>query len=353
MSSLTADDRRLAPIAGDNPAGEDLRFDRIYDQIREARRADDPVSPGVWQHTFKEPDWAAVVRLAERALAEQSKDLQIAAWLTEAKMKIGEFSGLAEGLAVLRELARVYWDHGLFPTSEDYEDDLRAGVLEWLDRTLSAGIHEIAAHRLRQEIETPAGSIRLSKARREDVHGVAADIENALGETRELQRFLDDKYLDYSGLRATREALANRLNGLEVRGDESEQVVMVEPPAPKARSASTLRPEDQRPLAAVEPSTADSSGRVRFLRKLDLAEECLRENRLRLASLILEELSEIIDECHLETWESSALIGRVWRSLCDCYRDAPPNSPEAERSAKLFQRLCRLDPWQVLSAEKE
>src|ERR687888_336800 len=32
----------LAPIPGENPAGQSVRYDGTYDALREARRADDP-----------------------------------------------------------------------------------------------------------------------------------------------------------------------------------------------------------------------------------------------------------------------------------------------------------------------
>ena len=44
----------LAPIPGENPAGTDVRYEGIYDAIREARRADDPDAPqGEWVHERK------------------------------------------------------------------------------------------------------------------------------------------------------------------------------------------------------------------------------------------------------------------------------------------------------------
>ena len=47
----------LLPIPGDNPAGESLRYDPVYDEIQEARRADDLLDRGDWQHEIKTSDW--------------------------------------------------------------------------------------------------------------------------------------------------------------------------------------------------------------------------------------------------------------------------------------------------------
>src|SRR2546428_2347766 len=67
----------LAPIPGDNPAGENLQYSGIYDEIREARRADDNLTKGDWEHEPKVSEWPKVVELSTSALASQTKDLQI------------------------------------------------------------------------------------------------------------------------------------------------------------------------------------------------------------------------------------------------------------------------------------
>ncbi len=91
----------LNPIPGDNPSGENLRYAPIYDQIKEARREDDDVPQGEWQIEIKKADWVLVIKLASEALATKSKDLQIAAWLTEAMLRREGFAGLQAGLVLL------------------------------------------------------------------------------------------------------------------------------------------------------------------------------------------------------------------------------------------------------------
>ncbi len=73
----------LNPIAGDNPGGKDIRYAPVYDKIKEARREDDDLNQGAWQHERKVADHAAVIKLGTEAIATQSKDLQLAAWLTD------------------------------------------------------------------------------------------------------------------------------------------------------------------------------------------------------------------------------------------------------------------------------
>src|SRR5215471_2996659 len=93
-------------------------------------------------------------------------------------------------------------------------------------------------------------------------------------------------------------------------------------------------------------AAAETTGRDRFQRKLLLAEVCLASNRERLARSILEELAEQIDKYQLESWESSELISNVWSRLYRLYM--APDSSDHDRAAKLYERLCRLDPWQAL-----
>jgi len=92
-------------------------------------------------------------------------------------------------------------------------------------------------------------------------------------------------------------------------------------------------------------------GRANFQRRLRLAEICLQTSRTKMGIAILEELAKKVDEHKLEAWESSALLGRVWGKLYQCYKSAEPGSEESGRAMVLFDRLCRLDPWQALRWE--
>jgi type VI secretion system protein ImpA len=98
-------------------------------------------------------------------------------------------------------------------------------------------------------------------------------------------------------------------------------------------------------------AASETSGRNRFQRRLMLAEVCLATRREPLARLILEELAEQIDKFQLESWESSELISSVWTRLYGLYRQSADSS-DSERAVKLYERLCRLDPWQALACER-
>jgi type VI secretion system protein ImpA len=96
-------------------------------------------------------------------------------------------------------------------------------------------------------------------------------------------------------------------------------------------------------------SGAEPNGRVRFQRKLLLADVCLNTRRVRLAKSILEELAELIDKHQLEHWETSEMIGAVWTRLHRCYKNEEAGTADVDKAAQLFNRLCRLDPWQAMA----
>jgi type VI secretion system protein ImpA len=122
----------LAAIPGDNPVGENLQYAGLYDEIREARRSDDNLEQGDWQHEVKTAEWPKVVELATGALATRTKDLQICAWLVEALVELYGFTGMRDGLRVMRGLHEQYWDR-VFPEMEEGDLDARANALSFMD----------------------------------------------------------------------------------------------------------------------------------------------------------------------------------------------------------------------------
>lgn len=128
-------DNLLNPIPGNNASGEDLRYTPIYDQIKEARREEEESEQGEWKIEIKKADYPLVVKLAVEAIANKSKDLQLAAWLTDALLWTEGFAGLKQGLELLRGLAGTFWET-LYPQLEDGDAELRAAPLDWVGSNL-------------------------------------------------------------------------------------------------------------------------------------------------------------------------------------------------------------------------
>jgi type VI secretion system protein ImpA len=118
----------LAPVPGDVPAGTDLRQDyspqSLYYRLRDARaearaverelESPDPDRPPA---AWPPPQWRTVRELATEALAH-AKDLEIAAWLTEALLRGNGLPGLTAGVKLMSELVERFWDE-LYPLPDD------------------------------------------------------------------------------------------------------------------------------------------------------------------------------------------------------------------------------------------
>lgn len=121
-------DDLLNPIEGPNPSGANLRYDPVYDKIKEARREEAQPPPGMTEQDRKVSDNAQVIKLTTDLLTNKTKDLQLAAWLTEASLKQRGFGGLKDGLALCCGLVDNYWDT-LYPEIEDGDAESRGAPL--------------------------------------------------------------------------------------------------------------------------------------------------------------------------------------------------------------------------------
>jgi type VI secretion system protein ImpA len=133
----------LAPIPGENPGGQDLRYAPVYDKIKEARREEEDLAQGAWQHERKVADHALVIKLCQETIAKQSKDLQLAAWLTESLLRKNGYSGLNDGLGLCRGLVETFWDN-LYPELDDGDAEFRAAPLEWIGAKLDIPLKNVA-----------------------------------------------------------------------------------------------------------------------------------------------------------------------------------------------------------------
>ncbi|MCI0462756.1 MAG: type VI secretion system protein TssA [Gemmataceae bacterium] len=125
-------DKLLLPIAGENPAGVDLRADSspnsLYYLVKDARnaaRTAERQSVMDEDQATSQADWRPVLKHATEALATHSKDLELTAYLVEALVRLEGFGGLRDGFRLARELTEQFWD-GLYPLPD--EDGLETRV---------------------------------------------------------------------------------------------------------------------------------------------------------------------------------------------------------------------------------
>ncbi|EEW3310751.1 type VI secretion system protein TssA [Escherichia coli] len=130
-------DTLLLPVIGESPAGEDIEYDPVYSEIREARQNDpDYMSQGEW--AVSEPrraDWRKVRKLCEVTLRNKSKDLQISCWYVESLTQLYSLKGLHCGLEYLAKFISQYWTI-CWPSHEE-GPEIRYSKLVRLDMDLS------------------------------------------------------------------------------------------------------------------------------------------------------------------------------------------------------------------------
>ena len=137
----------LAPLgAGEQGAGVDLRPDKSatspYQRLRDARTAaraeerardaeDGPEGPPA-------DGWRDVLSVGQQVLATQSKDSEIAAWMTEALVRIHGLPGLTAGATLIGGLCNAFWDSG-FPQPDEDGLAVRASPIEGLSGSSADG----------------------------------------------------------------------------------------------------------------------------------------------------------------------------------------------------------------------
>jgi type VI secretion system protein ImpA len=130
-------DALLAPIGDGEPTGPDLRRDfsttNLYRRLKEARTAARRAETrAVWDDGGgggDKPDWRQLFNDGQQLLANQSKDLEVAAWTVEAAVREHGFAGLRDGFRLCRELVERYWDN-LHPNPDpDEPEDEDEGLI--------------------------------------------------------------------------------------------------------------------------------------------------------------------------------------------------------------------------------
>lgn len=252
-------DDLLEPIPGSNPSGESLRYAAVYDQIKEARREEEEINQGDWQRERKKADWVLVVKLASEAIAKKSKDLQLAAWLTEALVSREGFAGLRQGLTLIQGLLDNFWDT-LYPEIEEGDVELRGTPLEWVGSRLDEPLRKVPLtksgldwRRYKESRSVPAEADAESNEAKQQARADAIsdgkltpeefeeavnatptasyeqweqEIDACLETVGALNRFCEEKFGDYApsflGLRKTLEELRQTVHILLVKKREQE-----------------------------------------------------------------------------------------------------------------------------------
>ncbi len=136
-------DALLAPLPGDFPQGIDIREDYSarspYSLLRDARsnardaekqaEAPDPDGPPPADPV---PLWRSLREIGLKLLTETTKDLEVAAWLTEAFVRSHGLSGLAACSRLIAGLVESFWDD-IFPLPDEYGMETRVAPITGLN----------------------------------------------------------------------------------------------------------------------------------------------------------------------------------------------------------------------------
>jgi type VI secretion system protein ImpA len=445
MSGSVDLDAILRPIPGDSPAGTDLRYEPVYEEIREARRGEDPLAAG--EGESKQADWERVRDLSAKALTAKSKDLQIAAWLTEALLRTEGFQGFAAGLKVLTGLLGEYWDT-VYPVPEEGDLEYRAGPIEFLNEKLWLVLKSVPVtdprasdgysllqydesrtvgfekDTLNQHGDTDEGKaakrkemmsegklsaelfdaamekssrefyVSLSEAVtacREEFDAFDAAVDARFGKDAprlaELRKAIEDceqfVNLRVGGTKKGQPLPADRGTSAppaatgegahefagRVSGQAAGREAAASPsPSRRAGIADTVAFEDELWQEAlgllesanfkkalellIEESYTAPSVRERNRLRLLMAKLCLRAERPDLARPIIEELHALIQELHLEKWESPLWVADVLNTLYLCLTSGEPSDEDEGRAKTLFQQMCTTDVTRAMSYKR-
>ena len=122
----------LAPCEGDNPAGENARYDKEYEEAQGEIRKLTAMTAGEGG-----VDWDLVVKNCAALLDKRTKDLNLAAYLTLALLKLEGYQGLAAGLDIINGYMGDLWP-SVYPPAKRMK--ARANLFQWLDDRIAEAV---------------------------------------------------------------------------------------------------------------------------------------------------------------------------------------------------------------------
>jgi type VI secretion system ImpA family protein len=205
----------MNPVSPEKPAGENLKYEGTYESIVESMRYENPdLAQGLWVRQIKKANWNTAIEICVDSLKTRTKDLQIAAWLTQALLRQYGFIGLKYGLRLIYLLSQTFWEN-VYPDGEDI--DVRVSPFIWIEQklcvqlkfipiTVSIAEHEAYTYNMwekinltsrqtkNENINPQAVYIQFVSTSVEEFH---TDLENNIKESlniiADLKKFLHDK----------------------------------------------------------------------------------------------------------------------------------------------------------------
>jgi type VI secretion system protein ImpA len=384
-------ERALAPVSAAAPAGHDVRYDPVYDELVAVRKRAEAAKGPANQAS----EWAKLADVALEVLATRSKHLQVAAWLLDALTRLEGFRGALTGFSVLNGLIDRYWSD-LFPAidAEDAEPlAYRAAPMLWVTDRLSevlktipisdkpayALIHLEASLKTGEERQAlledgwPSGEqfrAAVQKSTPAFLQRTLLELEACAAALTSLEHICDVRFVEPRSDGGSQPMLS--FASLRQVLDDAQLQVAAVVRAASSDERKTPTGTVERPIAAAEEEgvgdalqlvrdghidglrlaqarvSAAPSGRERLLRQLQFAELCLEARVPTLALPLFREITRIIKERGLETWEREDVILRAWRGLKESCEPSHATSPEQvaifEEAEQELRRLLPQPP---------
>ena len=203
------------PISENQPAGEDIRSDVLFDGLStEIAKLSSPSSiSGI--------DWQKVLTQSRDILDRHSKDLLVCSYLCVALLRMQGLKGLAVGIHIYHDLLTTYWET-LFPAKSRMKG--RRNAIEWWLDAVRAGL----------------GALSKEQWPKEDVDRLVEDLDG-------MRTFLQENLDDPPGLDSlTLEVLS--LLSEEEKPMEEEAPPEARPPKQEAPPPAKTRAAEPKPI---------------------------------------------------------------------------------------------------------
>lgn len=210
----------LAPLPGDNPAGQDSRYEPEY----AALLAEIEKLNSITQ--TEECDWGAVEANGLAVLRDKAKDFQVASYVSYALTRLHGLEGLRDGALLIAGLVEAFWETG-FPVLRRLRG--RVNALDWWRERVQAALDaELGKEGVLHDPEA--------------VRSLREALDN-------LDRVLADRVPDFPSLRS----LLERVDRLPLKEAAIEAPAASQAPPAQEAQAAPEAPRDAPAASAAEP----------------------------------------------------------------------------------------------------
>lgn len=127
----------LTPIPTNDGVGDWLRYDPVYNKIRDFRREDDDGTfREPWEGELKHANWQEVERLCTEAISTKSKDLQLVLWLLEARIHLYGIPDLKNCTEFFQKYIQAFWKNTYPQIDNDPAQEFRTHLIEAFLRSI-------------------------------------------------------------------------------------------------------------------------------------------------------------------------------------------------------------------------